>query len=172
MQLETPSLADAESISEVAESTFITTFAHLYPPEDLTTFLKEWMPPAKVRAQIEDEAFDYRIVRGQHGNVAGYIKIGPIDFDLPTGEKVEGATELHQLYVHPELHGSGAAGHLIDWALNESRAQGFERIYLSVFIENARAQRFYKKYGIYEVGKNAFHVGNTIDDDRIWRCDL
>lgn len=173
LTLAIPSATDAEAISAAAETSFKATFAHLYPPEDLASFLTGWMPPQKVAAQITDPEWAIRVVRDAAGAVAGYIKLGPVDFDLPEGEPDPAdSIELHQLYLLPAAQGSGAATLLMDWALAEARARGKARVYLSVYIDNIRAQRFYARYGFHEIGKNAFRVGNTIDDDRIWRCDL
>lgn len=175
MTLEIPTLDDAEAITNVAETTFTATFAHLYSLGDITHFFTEWMPPAKVRAQLGDPDWAFRIVRDDSAvgrPVIGYIKLGPVDFDLPPGEQAEGALELHQLYLLPAAQGSGAAAALMDWAMKQAKARGAQRLYLSVYIDNIRAQRFYARYGFYEVGKNPFRVGNTVDDDRIWRCDL
>ncbi len=173
IQFEAPLMADATAISTLAETTFTKTFAHLYPPEDLQSFLATWMPPAKVAAQIESPDWTFRVARGGDGGLLGYIKLGPVEFDLPDSEPDPAdATELHQLYVAPAAQGTGVAASLIGWALDHAREQGSRRIYLSVYIDNLRAQRFYARYGFYEVGKNPFEVGGTIDDDRIWRCDL
>lgn len=172
MKLDVPVHADARAISNVAETTFKATFEHLYPPEDLATFLESWMPVHKVEAQIADSDWTFRIIRDAAGAVAGYIKLGPVDFDLPQGQSADDAIELHQLYLLPTLHGSGAAAEMMDWAIGEARAQGYKHMFLSVYIDNIRAQRFYARYGFYEVGKNPFQVGNIIDDDRIWKCVL
>ncbi len=171
--IDNPTAADAGAISAVAEASFRATFGHLYPPHELDEFLTEWMPPAKVAAQIEGGEIIYRVVRDDAGVVSGYIKLGPVDFDLPASEPdTVDALELHQLYLAQAAQGTGAAARLMDWCLEEARSRGAKRLYLSVFIDNIRAQRFYARYGFYEVGKLGFRVGNTVDDDRIWRCDL
>lgn len=173
IQFEAPDSGDAAAISQLAETTFTKTFAHLYPAQDLQTFLATWMPPAKVAAQIDSPDWTFRVARSGDGGLLGYIKLGPVEFDLPDSEPDPlDATELHQLYVAPAAQGTGVAASLIGWALDHARAEGSRRIYLSVYIDNVRAQRFYARYGFYEVGKNPFEVGDTIDDDRIWRFDL
>ena len=35
----------------------------------------------------------------------------------------------------------------MDWALDEARRRGARQLYLSVFIDNHRARRFYERYG-------------------------
>ena len=63
------------------------------------------------------------------------------------------------------------AARLTDWGIGWARARA-SVLYLSVFTENARAQAFYRRYGFYDVGRNAFRVGNHIDEDRFFRLDL
>lgn len=169
--IETPTLADADAISRTAEAVYCETFRG-YPEADLRAFLAQWMPPAKVAAQIASPEWHYRIIRDEQG-IAGFIKLGAVEFELPDTEpEIEDAIELHQLYMHQRVHGTGAAAALLDWAFTHARELGCNRMYLSVFIENVRAQAFYRRYGFYEIGRNPYRVGSIVDDDRIWRLDL
>jgi ribosomal protein S18 acetylase RimI-like enzyme len=45
-------------------------------------------------------------------------------------------------------------------------------MYLSVFIDNERARRFYTKYGFEDVGRYAFMVGDHEDTDVVMRRAL
>ncbi|MDZ3833081.1 MAG: GNAT family N-acetyltransferase [Sphingopyxis sp.] len=163
--------AEAEEISRFAEASFVHTFGHIYDPADLAAFLAEWNPPSRLRAQIADPDMAIALVRGDGGALQGFIKLGPIDFDLPEGQPTEHATELHQLYVAPEAKGSGIAAALMQWGIDWARERA-SILYLSVFTENPRAQAFYRRFGFVDVGRNPFRVGNHIDEDRIWRLDL
>jgi ribosomal protein S18 acetylase RimI-like enzyme len=58
------------------------------------------------------------------------------------------------------------------WAIAEARARGFQELYLTVWIGNHRARRFYEAHGFEEVGHYPFRVGSTVDDDRILRLRL
>lgn len=162
---------DAAAISAFAAKSFTHSFGHLYPPEDLASFLSIWNQAPDLAAQAQDEQWALAVARFDDGRISGFIKLGPIDFDLPAGQPAARATELHQLYVHPDAKGKGIAPALMDfgmaWAKNRANI-----LYLSVFSENPRAQKFYARYGFYDVGRNPFRVGNHIDEDRIWRCDL
>jgi RimJ/RimL family protein N-acetyltransferase len=60
----------------------------------------------------------------------------------------------------------------MDWVLAEARRQGAEQLYLSVFTDNIRAQRFYARYGFEPVGTYAFMVGTHADEDIIMRARL
>ena len=101
--------------------------------------------------------------------IAGFAKIGPVDFP---GDWGPDTIELHQLYLLGDWKGQGVSQALMDWVIATARAQGFERLVLSVYVDNIRAQRFYARYGMREIGRYEFRVGDQIDDDRIWALDL
>ena len=163
--------ADAEAIAAFANGSFTHTFGHIYDPADLSAFLAGWNPPDRVRAQIASDDHDIALVRGEAGAILGYIKMGPVDFDLPEDQPTDSAVELHQLYVAEAAKGTGVAVALMDWGIAWARERA-SVLYLSVFTENDRAQAFYRRYGFYDVGRNAFRVGNHIDEDRFFRLDL
>lgn len=163
--------ADAEAIAAFATGSFTDTFGHIYAPADLAAFLATWNPPERVRAQIAAPDHDIGLVRDTAGAILGYIKMGPVDFDLPDGQPSDDAVELHQLYVADAAKGTGVAVALMDWGIGWARARA-SILYLSVFTENLRAQAFYRRYGFTDVGRNAFRVGNHIDEDRFYRLDL
>lgn len=163
--------ADAEAISAFAEASFTDTFGTLYDPADLALFLSTWNPPERVRAQIDDPAFDIALARGGDDAILGYIKMGPLEFDLPPGQPTDDAVELHQIYLAEAAKGTGLATRLMDWGIAWARERA-SVLYLSVFTDNPRAQAVYRRYGFIDVGRNAFRVGNHVDEDRFFRLDL
>lgn len=169
IQLATP--GDAEAIAAFANGSFTHTFGHIYDPADLATFLADWNPPARVRAQLADPGYAIALVRDEAAAILGYIKMGPVDFDLPAGQPTGDAVELHQLYVADAAKGTGVAVALMEWGIAWARDRA-SILYLTVFTENDRAQAFYRRYGFYDVGRNEFRVGNHVDEDRFFRLDL
>lgn len=163
--------ADAAAIAACAQDCFMATFGHIaYPPGDREAFLHDRMSPERYARDLADPARALRIARATDGTVAGFINLGPNDLPMPTGEPPRAQTfELDQLYLRPAAQGTGLADHFMAFAHAEAVARGFTAMYLSVFIDNVRAQRFYTRHGYVEVGKNPYRVGNTIDDDRVWR---
>lgn len=162
---------DAGALSAFAIASFQHTFAHLYDPKDLAIFLTEWNQADDLAVQIQSPEWAIALVRDDAGDILGFVKTGPLDLPLPDDQPHDESTELHQLYVHERAKGQGVAAALMDFALDWAR-QRAQIFYLSVFSENPRAQRFYSRYGFYDVGRNPFRVGNHIDEDRIWRLDL
>ena len=103
------------------------------------------------------------------GQVVGYLKLGPSALPIETTGR---AIELRQIYLLKEHHGSGLAKALSEWAIEEARRQGFDELYLTVFVDNHRARRFYDRYGFEPVGRYDFMVGEQADEDIIMRKTL
>lgn len=61
--------------------------------------------------------------------------------------------EMQQLFVAPEMYGSGVGQALLSDAEQRLAASGIRRAWLVCVIENARAAAFYQKAGWQEVGR-------------------
>jgi ribosomal protein S18 acetylase RimI-like enzyme len=158
---------DLPSIDRLFRESFRATFAHLYAPEDLASFLgtftaKGW------QAEFDDPSFAFQVGE-RDGEIVGYCKVGPTS--LPHTEP-NGTVELRQLYLGKDAQGSGLAQALMDWALDEARRRRARQLYLSVYVANHRAKRFYTRYGFEEIGPYAFMVGNHADEDIVMRLSL
>lgn len=158
---------DAPLMARLGPETFTETFGHLYTPENLAAFLlnhsvENWT------AELTDPRFTVRIAE-QDGEAVGFAKLGPpsLPFEV-TGPTVE----LRQFYVLKPWQGTGVARALMDWVLEEARRRRAEQLFLSVFTDNIRAQRFYARYGFEPVGTYAFMVGTHADEDIIMRAQL
>lgn len=159
--------ADATTLSALSRSAFTETFGHLYRPEDLAVFL-ETLAPSCWAAQLADPGFRIRLAEDD-GVAAGFAKLGPPS--LPFDPRAPSA-ELRQLYVLDPWQGRGVAATLMDWAIATARDDGASDLYLSVFVDNARAKRFYARYGFERVGTYAFMVGTQADEDDVMRMAL
>lgn len=158
---------DAPAIDALFRESFAATFAHLYAPEDLASFFAGFSVEGWV-AELSDPDFAFRVIEDAQG-LAGYCKLGPIS--LPAAPEGR-AAELRQLYLRDRAKGTGAAQALMDWALATARAGGATELWLSVYIDNHRARRFYERYGFEDRGPYAFMVGKHADEDRLMRLAL
>lgn len=158
---------DAADLAGVARATFTETFGMLYSAADLATFLEQHTPGDWAR-EIADPAYAVALVEEGH-IVVGYVKLGPprLPFTPATG-----AIELRQFYLLQPWQGARVGLQMMDWALDEARARGMKEMFLSVFIDNERARRFYAKYGFEDVGRYAFMVGDHEDTDIVMRRAL
>ena len=159
--------ADAAALAEIGRASFIETFGHLYRPQDLAAFL-ETHSEERWADELSDPDLAVRLVE-KDGVAAAYAKVGPISLPVsPAGA----AAELRQFYILKPWHGSGLAGELMTWVLDEARRREAEELYLSVYIDNHRARRFYDRYGFEFVAPYAFMVGEQADEDLIMRLRL
>ena len=153
---------DLPAIDRIFRQSFCDTFAHLYAAEDLAAFLAKFTPQAWANEHA-DHHFAFRVAEAD-GELFGYLKLGPLGLPVETRRP---AIELKQLYLVKDRHGTGAAAALMDWSLEEARRRGAEEIYLSVYTDNPRAQRFYQRYGFEFFAPYRFMVGNHADEDMI-----
>ncbi|HEX6590169.1 MAG TPA: GNAT family N-acetyltransferase [Longimicrobiales bacterium] len=167
MRIRDARLDDAAALSRFARDVFVDTFGHLYPPQDLKAFLWTRYTTRAQRAELRDPRIRYRLAVDDDDVIVGYSMVGPLS--LPTqGEGLE----LSRLYVDRAVQGTGVAARLMDDVIAYAREQGAPALYLSVYENNERAKRFYRRYGFIQVGEYDFFVGRARDRDLIWRLDL
>jgi GNAT superfamily N-acetyltransferase len=158
---------DAATLDRIFDSSFCGTFGHLYSSEDLHAFLSSF-GIADWEEQLRNPSFAFRLAEVD-GEAAGYVKLGPLKIPVePNGP----ALLIDQFYILKEHHGTGIASVLMDWAVGEARERGARELYLTVFVENHRALRFYDRHGFTAVGRYDFMVGNHADEDVIMRKAL
>jgi ribosomal protein S18 acetylase RimI-like enzyme len=143
---------------------FTCTFAHLYSERNLATFLAKFTPESWAR-EFSDPRFAFRIAE-MNGEPVGYVKLGPMDLPVAP-ERMEGAREIYQFYLLDGAKGSGLADQLMHWAFDKARDLGGSELFLSVFVDNSRARRFYERHGFEYVGPYKFMVGDQADEDII-----
>ena len=158
---------DAPAIDALFRRSFADTFAHLYDPADLAAFFADFSE-AGWRRDLADPDFAFRLAEDGDA-LAGYAKLSPL---LLPAEPAGPAVELRQFYILKPWHGAGIAPVLMEWVLAEARRRGAGELYLSVYVDNHRAKRFYARYGFEAVGPYAFMVGNQADEDIIMRLRL
>ena len=159
--------SDAEALAALFGEIFTETFGRLYEPADLAAFLSDHTP-SRWAEQLRDDIFAVRVAEAE-GEAVGLAKIGPVK--LPVEDAGSGV-ELRQLYVHRSARGAGVSARLMDWVIEEARARGARDLYLSVYTDNLRAQRFYARFGFVSIGPCTFMVGNQADEDIIMRRSL
>jgi GNAT superfamily N-acetyltransferase len=160
-------VADAALLADLGRRSFVETFGHLYAPEDLTAFLATHSEEGW-RAELADPAFSVRLAE-EDGEPVAYAKLGPPSLPFePRGPSIE----LRQFYVLKPWQGTGLARELMGWVLDCARASGAHDLYLSVFVDNHRARRFYQGYGFTFVGTYKFMVGGHADEDHVMRLAL
>ncbi len=160
--------ADAEALAAFAADSFVETFGRLYPPEDLEAYLAKSYGTAIQREELADPAICVWLALSGDA-IVGYAMAGPVDMEVVHGAHDR---ELYRLYVGERVKGAGVARFLMGEVLAWAKEQGAEALWLSVWENNERAQRFYKRYGFDHIGEHKFMVGRVADRDFIWRLAL
>ncbi|KAF1711120.1 GNAT family N-acetyltransferase [Pseudoxanthomonas kalamensis DSM 18571] len=157
---------DAGTMSAIATATFIETFGHLYPPEDLEYFLRTCYAPEAQREELQDPRKAMWLLEND-GVAIGHAAAGPCGLPHPEVQADDG--ELKRLYVLREFHNAGLGAQLMDAAMDWLLREGPRTLWVGVWSQNFGAQRFYARYGFAKAGEYHFPVGNTLDDEFILR---
>jgi GNAT superfamily N-acetyltransferase len=158
--------ADAQTLSAIGAETFVETFGHLYPPDDLAAFLKEAYDLGRTRADLADPKKASWLVEVD-GQAIGYALAGPCG--LPHAEVTPRCGELKRIYMRKGWQGGGLGLRLFAETMAWLAADGARDIWLGVWSENHGAQRFYARQGFEKVGEYGFAVGSIVDHEYILR---
>ena len=153
--------ADAEVLGAISGRAFESTYRGIVPD----AVLDEWIASgaAAWRTHLESLAPDSPSrawVAERDGSVIGYATTSPAKANwLPPPE---GAGELTNLYLDPDVIGSGVGRLLYEHAVNDLRERGFDPLVVWAFRDNHRARRFYDGRGLpIDVPEHALVLGDV-----------
>lgn len=161
---------DVQALSQIGARTFIDTFGHLYPDQDLQAFLHDNYSPAVSAKLLADDHFAVWLLEqetAQGQQVVGYAVAGSCG--LPHAEVQPADGELKRLYLLPALHNGGWGTRMFQVALDWLERDGPRTVWISVWSENLGAQRFYQRHGFGKVGEYEFPVGRVRDREFMFR---
>src|SRR5262245_28213867 len=160
---------DAGDLARLAEVTFTETFGHLYPPEDLTTYVASTYTAKAALETLADPRMAYWLACAEGEPTVGFALAGYCKLPVPGLEPTAG--ELRQLYVRSAYQRERLGTLLFDAALEWLEAH-YSPLYVGVWSENHGAQRFYGRYGFVKIGEYGFPVGKTVDREFILKRGL
>ena len=159
-------LCDRGALAELGRRTFSETFAHLYPPGDLSDFLDDAYGADRIRADLVRADRALWLVEAA-GAPVGYALAGSCD--LPHPDVSASAGELKRFYLLKAFQGGGTGGRLFAEVMAWLERDGPRDLWIGVWSENHGAQRFYARHGFEKVGEYGFRVGATVDREFILR---
>ena len=153
--------ADADGLGAVSGRAFEATYRGIVPDP----VLDEWIASgtASWREALEGREPDSPsrawVAEGD-GSVIGYATTSPGRANwLPPPD---GAGELTNLYLDPEVIGTGVGRLLYEHAVDDLRERGFEPLVVWAFRDNHRARRFYEARGLtIDVPDHAWVLGDV-----------
>ena len=160
-------IADAAALSRLAVATFRETFEEGTTPDDMARYLADAFTAEQQAAEIA--APTGVVLLAEHQTESGDTELVGYSH-LVSGtppEAIQGPEplELKRLYVARAWHGRRVAQALMDAAIDAARARGARTLWLGVWERNARALRFYGKYGFARVGEHTFALGADLQTD-------
>jgi len=151
--------ADAKLVSVLGTVSFYEAYFEQDSAHDLANYINESFEIEKIRTEIEDKNVAFFIIY-LNEKAVGYAKMREDSkVDCITNEN---SIELQRIYIIERVYGKGIGENLLNHCLETAKKQGFETLWLGVWEENKRAQRFYAKHGFKRVGELKFPYGESV----------
>ncbi len=156
------SMLEIQELQNLSKKTFAETFASDNSEENMAKYLEEAFSIDKLSQEVEDSnsLFYFAVV---NSIPVGYLKINKgLVQSGPIGKK---SIEIERIYVLREYHGKYVGKTLCDKAIDLSKKEGAEFVWLGVWERNLRAIRFYEKNGFSAFDKHIFKLGDEDQTD-------
>ena len=155
-----PAWSDVTQLAQLARDTFVDTFGHLYTHDNLHLYLRNAYSEENIQREMHTDGVAYQVAIDQNRLIA-YCKISHMT--LPVTHHEAASMELRQLYVRKAYWGSGVADQFMHWVFEQAQQRAVQSVYLGVYSDNLRAQRFYARYGFLRISEYHFMVGEHAD---------
>lgn len=169
VQIARAGIADLTELAAVAAVTFPLACPPSSPADDVAAFIADNLTDAHFAGYLADPDRAVFTAR-DHARILGYAMLiagEPTDPDVQRAVPLRPVIELSKMYVLPQAHGSGAAGTLMNAAVQYATDRGAQGVWLGVNQENQRAQRFYRRHGYTVAGTKTFTLGGRIEQDYV-----
>ncbi len=156
---------DAGLLAELGRRCFYEAFAEQIAPQDMTAYLNRTFKQEAVEAQIKAKHSLFFIAEAD-ATAAGYVYSYPTD--PPDCVRDPAAIQLIRLYLRKSFYALGVGNALMQTALGQARAHGYQNVWLSSWKLNDRANAFYRRWKFKAVGDQKFTVGSDVQNDFIF----
>jgi ribosomal protein S18 acetylase RimI-like enzyme len=160
---------DAELLAELGKRAFYEAFSGQTAPQDMEAYLRSTFSINKIQTEL-DEQDSWYLIADLHDDPAGYAYLSKVQ--PPACIDDPDAIQLTRLYLLRKCYGLGVGNALMCACLEESRARGFQTVWLSSWELNGRANAFYDRWNFKAVGRQKFMVGSDVQNDLIFRRNL
>ncbi len=168
-QIRAATVADAETLAELAARTFYDAFADMNTAENMKAYMSKAFTVEQVTAELSDPRAKFLLAESE-GVIVGYAKL--LTGEIPACVTGANPIELVRLYVDKNCLGAGVGNDLMQASLDEARSLGHRAIYLGVWEHNHRAQSFYFRWNFRVVGSHIFQMGTDAQMDWLMEREL
>ena len=166
--VEIAGVQDTEVVARIGRETFYETWRDYNTPEDMALYLQDAFDHDKVRKDLANSEVNTFFLVRDGARIGGYAKVRR-DRIYPALEGTR-PLEIERVDVFRELHGEGLAATLMGAIIRLAQEEGMDMLWLGVNIDNARAIRFYRKYGFEIFGSKLFQLGKALDEDYLMKA--
>ena len=162
--------AHLSTLLPVAKQSFIDAFEKDSNPENFKLYVAKAFTEEVMLEELQHSESIFYALNAEGGDMTGYVKLRwDRSEEFFANEK---AVELQRLYLLAQYWNKGYGKILLDFSENYAREQGFEWIYLVVWLENHGAIRFYERNGWEKFARKDFMFGEEVHHDWVLRKRL
>ncbi len=149
---------DIKILAVLGSTTCYEAYFELDPSRDLADYCARIYSPNNVQTEFDDPNSTYFIAE-INDRAVGFAK-------LRENNRVDclddaHAIELQRIYVLERVKGKNVGKALLERCLEAAREKSYETLWLGVWDKNLRAQRFYEKMGMKNIGTTGFNDGKN-----------
>ena len=159
IEIRPATIDDTNLISVLATTTFYEAYFEQDDPADLAEYIVGSFSPASIEEQLQDPGSFFFVI-GLEGYAVGFAKLVS-GFPDPSIE-TEKTIELKRFYIVERVWGKGIGEVLLRHCEKFARDRGNDSIWLGVWQQNLRGQRFYAKQGFEKTGTLTFPYGESV----------
>jgi GNAT superfamily N-acetyltransferase len=156
------SLADRDVLIALGIQTFSETFEHLNSAENMKAYLEKSFTPQQLESELK-EAGSIFLLAYDGTQAVGYAR-------MRTSNNHENRHETHtieieRIYVLQSHLGKRAGQRLMETCIAYAHTKKYNSVWLGVWEHNARAIRFYEKWGFTPFSSHVFMLGQDAQTD-------
>jgi ribosomal protein S18 acetylase RimI-like enzyme len=159
IEIRTATDADVELISVLATTTFYEAYFEQDTPGNLAGYIVESFETKSIQDQLDDPEMTF-LIAYVDGRAVGYAKLDA--GSRHPSNTTDKTIELKRLYAVERVWGKGVGEAMLRQCESFAIELGCETIWLGVWEENERGQRFYKKQGFVRTGTLEFIYGDVV----------
>ena len=155
-EIKQANIENAPVLALLGRKTYVESHGHfIYNESDLKQYLDTAFSLSKAKAELSDpNVLIYFIYVGQ--TPVGYTKL--VINDPGKNNSALSSCQLERIYIIKEFLGAQIGQRLFNFVLQKARDLKRDIIWLSVYIKNERAIKFYKRNGFEQTGELDFDV--------------
>lgn len=164
IQLKQATNTDLETLRTIGIETFTDTFGKFNTPENMQAYLKEAYAPALLQQELATAGSTFQLLYVDD-QLAGYLKL-----NVGTAQseaRGDQALEVERIYIRSAFKRQGLGRYLIQYAIDQAKAQQKAVLWLGVWEHNTAAYAFYTAMGFHETGSHVFQLGTDSQRDLI-----